>query len=102
MTQEELCLLMGQCGLLQINKLQFNGTQFVLTDEFIEGDAANLWQFAQQVSRIERQIVADWMMSHGYATGHGETTQDLLSELEWQIEERTAIAIDKAMSGGQS
>jgi hypothetical protein len=27
------------------------------------------------------------MMAQGYATGHGDTTEDLLQELEWQIAE---------------
>ena len=31
--------------------------------------------------------VADWMMQRGYATGHGETMEDLLAELDWQIAE---------------
>ena len=30
---------------------------------------------------------ADWMMQRGYATGHGETMEDLLAELDWQIAE---------------
>ena len=37
----------------------------------------------------EREKVAQWMISHGYATGHGDTTEELLKELEWQIAERT-------------
>ena len=36
----------------------------------------------------EREKVAQWMMTKGYATGHGESIQDLLKELEWQIEDR--------------
>jgi hypothetical protein len=28
------------------------------------------------------------MIRNGYATGHGDTTEDLLDELEWQIAER--------------
>lgn len=30
------------------------------------------------------------MMSHGYATGHGDTIEDMLSELEAQAAERGA------------
>ena len=37
---------------------------------------------------LEREKVAKWMMGHGYATGHGDTTEDLLKELEWQIKEK--------------
>ncbi len=33
----------------------------------------------------EREKVAQWMMQRGYATGHGDTLEDLLQELDWQI-----------------
>jgi hypothetical protein len=32
--------------------------------------------------------VADWMMQRSYATGHGDTVESLLGELEWQAIER--------------
>jgi len=35
----------------------------------------------------EREKVAAWMIEKGYATGHGDTIEDLLQELEWQIAE---------------
>jgi hypothetical protein len=35
-----------------------------------------------------REKVAQWMMERGYATGHGDTVEDLLKELEWQVAER--------------
>jgi hypothetical protein len=35
----------------------------------------------------QRNKVASWMMAQGYATGHGDTTEDLLKELEWQVRE---------------
>jgi hypothetical protein len=35
----------------------------------------------------ERNKVASWMMAQGYATGHGDTVEDLLRELEWQVRE---------------
>lgn len=38
----------------------------------------------------ERNKVAQWMMAQGYATGHGDTTEDLLKELEWQVADRCA------------
>jgi hypothetical protein len=40
----------------------------------------------QQIA-AERNKVASWMMTKGYATGHGDTTEDLLKELEWQVRE---------------
>ena len=44
--------------------------------------------FAALVADAEREKVAAWMMRQGYATGHGDSTEDLLKELEWQIAER--------------
>jgi hypothetical protein len=40
----------------------------------------------QQID-AERNKVASWMMTKGYATGHGDTVEDLLKELEWQVRE---------------
>jgi hypothetical protein len=36
----------------------------------------------------EREKVASWMMINGYVTGHGDTIEDLLAELETQIQPR--------------
>ena len=36
----------------------------------------------------ERNQIAEWMMAKGYATGHGDSVGDLLTELEWQVRER--------------
>ncbi len=36
----------------------------------------------------EREKVAHWMRSMGYATGHGDTIEDLLDHLDTQIAER--------------
>jgi len=44
-------------------------------------------RFAALVAAAEREKVAAWMMRQGYATGHGDTVEDLLKELEWQIRE---------------
>lgn len=33
----------------------------------------------------EREKVAKWMIERSYATGHGDTIEDLLAELDWQI-----------------
>ena len=45
-------------------------------------------RFAALVAAAERNKLAAWMMRQGYATGHGDTVEDLLKELDWQIEER--------------
>ena len=43
----------------------------------------------------EREKVAAWMRSKSYATGHGDTIEDLLKELEWQVAEREREACAK-------
>ena len=45
-------------------------------------------RFAALVAAAERNILAAWMIQRSYATGHGDTIEDLLKELEWQIAER--------------
>ena len=54
-------------------------------------------RFAVLVAAAEREKVAAWMMSQGYATGHGDTIKDLLKELEWQIAEREREACAKVV-----
>lgn len=49
---------------------------------------AELERFAALVAAAEREKVAQWMMQRGYATGHGDTLDDLLSELDWQFVEK--------------
>ena len=48
--------------------------------------------FAALVAAAEREKVAAWMIDHDYATGHGDTIEDLLKELEWQAMERARRA----------
>jgi len=44
----------------------------------------------------EREKVAAWMIERSYATGHGDTTEDLLKEMEWQIREAEREACARA------
>ena len=34
-----------------------------------------------------KEKLAQWMIRSGYATGHGDSVEDLLQELDWQIAE---------------
>ena len=34
---------------------------------------------------VDKEKLAQWMIAKGYATGHGDTIEDLLNELDWQI-----------------
>lgn len=58
-----------------------------VTDEII--------RFAALVAAAEREKVARWIIQKGYATGHGDTIEDLLTELEWQVAEREREACAK-------
>ena len=53
----------------------------------VTGIDEDLERFAALVRAAERNKVAQWMIDHSYATGHGDTTEDLLDELDWQITE---------------
>ncbi len=52
------------------------------------GEIYAMQRFAKLVAAAEREVVASWMMRHEYATGNGDTIEDLLDELEWQIKEQ--------------
>ena len=51
--------------------------------------------FARLVAQAERNKVAQWMIDRSYATGHGDTVEDLLKELEWQVAEAEREACAK-------
>ena len=36
----------------------------------------------------DKEKLAQWMIQRGYATGHGDSIEDLLQELDWQIAEK--------------
>jgi hypothetical protein len=59
-----------------------------LPEAIIEMTPVAFERFAALVAAQEREKVAAWMIARGYATGHGDTTEDLLREAEWQIRER--------------
>lgn len=46
-----------------------------------------LERFAAHVAAAERNKLATWAMEQGYSTGHGDTLEQLLEELDWQIRE---------------
>lgn len=56
---------------------------------WVERDLAPVfYRFANLVAAAEREKVAQWVIEQGYATGHGDTIEDLLTELCWQVTER--------------
>ena len=59
------------------------------------GYSDDLMRFAALVAAAECEKVARWIIHKGYATGHGDTIEDLLTELEWQVAEREREACAK-------
>ena len=46
------------------------------------------WQkIAKEMGTSDKERLAIWMIEHGFATGHGDTLDDLLHEMSWQIAE---------------
>ena len=55
----------------------------------------HLERFAALVAAAEREKVARGQIGSGDSTGHGETIEDLLTELEWQVRESEREACAK-------
>ena len=72
MTNEEVMTLLTDMGLHE------GGMENWVPD--------NAWfLFANKVQEKEREVVANYIMDRGFATGHGDSIVDLLDQLEWQI-----------------
>jgi len=63
---------------------------------------ASLEKFAALVAAHEREKVAKWMVERSYATGHGDTIEDLLTEIDWQAAEREREECAKVADAWQS
>jgi len=74
----------------QAPREDWNSTAWVFGDETLE-------RFAALVAAAEREKVARWHIGSGYATGHGDTIEDLLVELEWQVRESEREACAKVL-----
>jgi hypothetical protein len=60
----------------------------------ITGIDEDLVRFADLVAAAERNKLATWMIAQGYATGHGDTIEQLLDELRWQVRESEREAVE--------
>ena len=60
-----------------------------------QDEPTKLEQFAERIAAAEKQKVVEYMNSRAFATGHGDTVEDLLKEMEWQIAEREQKACAK-------
>jgi hypothetical protein len=71
MTKDDIIRMAGEAGII-----------------YTRNTGTMLERFAAIVAAHEREKVAKWMVERSYATGHGDTVEDLLKELEWQVAER--------------
>lgn len=86
MAQDEIVTMARKAGLVRTGNKWVEPARWGVTE---------LVHFAALVAAAEREKVAAWMMQRSYATGHGDTIEDLLKELEWQIAEREREACAK-------
>lgn len=84
MTQDEIIEMAKEAG-----GGMLHGGEFALFGN------EKLKAFAKLVAAKEREKVAKWQIGSGYSTGHGETIEDLLVELEWQVRESEREACAK-------
>jgi len=80
MTQDDIIRMAREAGLYE------DGKFFVL-------EHGELTRFAAIVAAAEREKVAHWMRNLGYATGRGDTIEDLLDHLGTQISEGLEVEV---------
>jgi hypothetical protein len=59
-------------------------------ERIIAANAPEIEKVNEYIKALEdsSEKVAKWMVERGYATGHGDTVEDLLTEIDWQAAER--------------
>lgn len=55
-------------------------------------------KFARLVAASERNKLAAWMIQFGFATGHGDTMEELVDALGSEIVDRIEFEIDAAVA----
>ena len=94
-SKEDILHMAKEAGVRSAVLLHIYGKEESLCRSELE-ELRQIERFAALVRADEREQVAAWMMQRGYATGHGDTVEDLLKELEWQIRESEREACAKA------
>ena len=89
MNREDIIRMAREVGGIDISSHGWTSWVGTQTTEFLE-------RFAQLVAQAERNKVAQWMIQRSYATGHGDSVEDLLKELEWQVKEACANTAEQS------
>ena len=89
MTQDDIPGMAREAGFyVDENGDILEGDNYSIQTDLIE-------RFAALIAAHEREKVARWQIGSGYTTGHGDTIEDLLVELEWQVRESEREACAK-------
>jgi len=88
MTREDIIRMAREVGGADISTNGWTSWVGTQSTEYLE-------HFAKLVAEKEREVVANWIMDIGFATGHGDSIVDLLDQLEWQIAEHEREACAK-------
>ena len=87
MTREDIIRMAKEAGfdaLLPSEEILGRGRIYTGSDDEISDE---LERFASLAAAAERNKVAQWMIDRSYATGHGDTVEDLLKELVQSVRE---------------
>lgn len=70
--------------------LEERAQKFIESEHFVLVDI-DLADFAESevllATNEQRELLAQWMIANSFGTGHGDTLEDLLGELSWQVKE---------------
>lgn len=74
MTDQEIDILMTECGLIPVTMLRWTKSptgktpdQFIPVDELLDGDYASLKQFAQELLKRQRKEIMDLLAADAQA-----------------------------------
>ena len=87
MTREDI-IRIANVAAEQSPRQDWNTNTWVFGEESLE-------RFIYLVAATKQNACAQWMIEKGYATGHGDSVADLLTELEWQVREQEREACAK-------
>jgi hypothetical protein len=84
MTQDDIIRMAREVGFNEFSDgLRDDGSR----DTYLDCWPENLERFFALAAAAQREKLAHWMRSMGYATGHGDTIEGLLDHLGTQISE---------------
>ena len=92
MTKEEIDILWNKALRQSVDDGSLY-TRYRFAELVAEAERNRTWtqdhwtEYERSIAAAEREKVARWQIGSGYSTGHGDTIEDLLVELEWQIRE---------------